>query len=368
MELMRTPRSMELCVTGRCNLRCTYCLHFDSPSDCGKDLPLDDWLRFIDELRRCAVMEVTITGGEPLLRRDLTSLLEGVVKGQMRYRLLTNGILVTDAFAAFLASTGRCASVQVSLDGGRPSVHDVFRGKGSFAKALRGIEALRRHRLKVSVRLTVHQSNVDYLPEAARFLLEELGLDSFSLSSAQFLGRCQTTAASVQLTIEQRSAAMEALAALDQKYPGRIQSSAGPLAEAKHWSQMRTAALAGQSTSPNGGRLTGCRCMFSELAVRPDGVIVPCQQIGHLTLGRINECDLADVWQNSPILRRLRTRDEISLESFAFCKGCPYVGHCTGNCPATAVTLLGTDEHPCPDGCLRRFLNQGGRLPDARLH
>jgi SynChlorMet cassette radical SAM/SPASM protein ScmE len=138
---MRTPRKLELSITGRCNLRCIYCFHFDSPAEVAEDLPLDEWLRFFKELGSLAVMEVTLSGGEALLRDDFKEIVQGVVQNRMRFSLLSNGSLITDELAAFLAATGRCNSVQVSLDGPNSQVHDKNCGRGSFDKAIQGAEA-----------------------------------------------------------------------------------------------------------------------------------------------------------------------------------------------------------------------------------
>jgi len=92
-------------------------------------------------------------------------------------------------------------------------------------------------------------------------------------------------------------------------------------------------------------------------------MIVPCLQLGHIVLGKINEDDLLTLWQNHPELLKLRGRVREPLEQFSFCQDCPYIGYCTGNCPATAYTLTGTVNHPAPDACLRLYLQQGGELP-----
>ena len=106
---------------------------------------------------------------------------------------------------------------------------------------------------------------------------------------------------------------------------------------------------------------------MSQIAVRADGVMTPCIQMSHLELGRINMDNLQEVWQKHPELKRLRERHKISLSRFEFCEGCDYIKYCTGNCPATAYTILGTENHPSPDACLKRFLEAGGRLPDESL-
>jgi MoaA/NifB/PqqE/SkfB family radical SAM enzyme len=106
MKVMKSPRSVDLSITNRCNLRCTYCSHFTGAGDVGQDLPIEEWLQFFEELKLCAVMNVTIGGGEPFCRKDLSELIEGIVRNRMRFNILSNGTLVTDEFADFLASTG----------------------------------------------------------------------------------------------------------------------------------------------------------------------------------------------------------------------------------------------------------------------
>ena len=82
-----------------------------------------------------------------------------------------------------------------------------------------------------------------------------------------------------------------------------------------------------------------------------DGVIVPCIQLSHIELGRINKDALYEVWHKHLELENLRARRSISLSDFEFCNGCEYINYCSGNCPALAYTLVG----------------EGGRLPQVSL-
>jgi SynChlorMet cassette radical SAM/SPASM protein ScmE len=363
MNVMATPRSIDLSITSDCNLRCRYCSHFSSASDADRDLSTEAWLTFFEELNACAVMDVTLSGGEPFCRTDLRELIEGIVTNRMRYKILSNGTLITDRMAGFLTSTGRCNGVQVSIDGPVSEVHDAFRGEGNFEKALTGIRYLRAHGVDVDVRVTIHRQNVHMLDDIARFLLDDLGLDGFSTNSASYMGLCRHNSEQIQLSMEERTFAMETLHRLKQKYDGRISASAGPLAEYEAWSEMEQARRGSGEPVSGGGYLTGCGCLMSAMAVRADGVMIPCSQLSHLDLGRINRDDLKDIWLHHPVLTRLRERCHIALSDFEFCRGCDYVNHCTGNCPALAYTMVGDDNHPSPDACLRRFLKEGGNLP-----
>jgi len=362
-KVMRTPRSLDIEITARCNLRCRYCYFFNNPTVEYRDLSTNEWLKFFDELGSLGVMNVTLAGGEPFIREDLTTLLEGLVRNRMRFSLLSNGALIGDEIAAFLARTGRCEYVQVSVDGSCAEVHDSCRGKGSFEGAIRGIRTLQRHQISVAVRVTIHRYNIDDLENIAHFLLEELGLPGFGTNSAGYLGTCRLNADDVMLTSAERQRAMATLLRLAEKYPNRISATAGPLAEGLTWRRMELARAQGKPAFYNGGRLTACGCPSSKISVRADGAIVLCSMLAHVELGRINHDSLAEIWQNSPALNQLRNRHTIPLTGFEFCAGCSYIPYCTGNCPGLAYTITGQVDHPSPDACLRRFLEGGGAIP-----
>jgi len=362
-SVMRTPRSVDVEITSRCNLRCRYCYYFDNPSVTYQDLPTNEWLKFFDELGHCAVMDVTLQGGEPLIRKDLPELIEGVVKNRMRFSILSNGGLIDKKIASYIEQTNRCNSVQISVDGSCAETHDVCRGKGSFVGAIRGIRILRQHNIPITVRVTIHHYNVLDLENIAHLLLDELGLSGFSINSAGYLGSCRKNSQELLLTTQDRKAAMETLLKLSERYQGRISAMAGPLAEAKRWRRMEDAFLVEAPQFPDGGYLTGCGCPTNKIAVRADGAIIPCCMLAHLELGRINHDSLEEIWQQSPILNGLRQRHNISLDTFDFCTECPYIPYCTGNCPGLAYTLTDQVDHPSPDACFRRFLEDGGRLP-----
>lgn len=362
-RVMRSPSSLDLEITARCNLRCRYCYFFNNSAVEYRDLPADEWLKFFDELGALGVMRVTLAGGEPFIRKDLPVLIDGIVRNRMRFSLLSNGTLISDEIASILAGTGRCEQVQVSVDGSCAAVHDSCRGKGSFDGAVRGIRALQRHQINVGVRVTIHRNNVHDLETTARFLLEDLGLPRFGTNSAGYLGTCRVNADDLLLNLEERQEAMAMLLRLEARYPGRISASAGPLAEANGWRKMEEARAGNKPAFPNRGRLTACGCPFSKISVRADGAIVPCNMLAHVALGYINRDSLAEIWHYSPALNQLRNRHAIPLTDFEFCAGCSYVPYCTGSCPGLAYALTGQIDHPSPDACLRRFLAEGGSIP-----
>jgi SynChlorMet cassette radical SAM/SPASM protein ScmE len=360
---MRTPRSVDLEITSRCNLRCRYCYFFENPAVTYNELNTGEWLRFIAELGDCKVMKVCLAGGEPFIREDLAQLIEAIVKNRMRFSILSNGTLINDDIAEFIANTKRCDFVQVSVDGSCAEVHESGRGKGSFANAVRGIKILQKHGIPVTVRTTIHRHNVHDLENTAHFLLKELGLQDFSTNAAGFIGSCRKNSRDLLLTMEDRQAAMETLSRLALQYAGRITAQAGPLADAEFWERMETARRQKAPSFNNGGRLTGCGCTRNSIAVRADGTIVPCSMLAHLELGRINQNSLIEIWQKNHALNALRLRHNIPLADFAYCSDCGYLDYCTGNCPGLGYAMTGQVDFPSPDACLKRFLAEGGSMP-----
>lgn len=362
-HLPPTPRSLIVDITTRCNLRCSYCYHFDSAADVKGDLPTEDWLIFFQEAQQGAVLDIALGGGEPFLHPDIKEIIQGIVDNRMRFMVMSNGTLINDELAAFLAGTHRCNVVQVSIDGSNDEIHGFCRGKGTFQKALEGIRSLQRYNVPVTVRVTLHRRNVADLENVARLLLEDLKLETFSTNDASYMGLCRSNT-DVQLSSQDRNQAMAILLKLDKRYPGRIQATAGPMAEAKTWWEMVRAFREGREPFPEKGALTACGGVYNNLGVTADGVMVPCIQMPHLKLGRINRDDLRTVWREHPELKRLRERRRIPLHEFSFCRDCDYEPYCTGDCPAISFTTTGDENRPSPHGCLKRFLDSGGRLPD----
>ena len=293
---VKTPRKIDLDITSTCNLRCSYCYFFSSEGDTGVDRPLEEWLKFLEECARCSVMEVTISGGEPLFRKDFREIIEAVVKNRMRFSVLSNGTLLNDDIVGFLKSTNRCNSFQVSVDGPGPEVHDKLRGDGSFEKAINGLKILLKHKMPATVRVTIHKHNVYKLDEIAKVLLEDIGLSSFSTNSALYAGLCRSQA-DIQLSVEEYSYAMKKLVELNKKYDGRLGAEAGPQTSAQQWLEMEKAIQESKESLPGCGYLTSCGGVLTKLAVRSDGMLIPCNMLNHIELGRINEVDLEDVWQ-----------------------------------------------------------------------
>jgi MoaA/NifB/PqqE/SkfB family radical SAM enzyme len=173
---MRPPTSpvgVKLELTHACNLRCGFC-YTDSPRHTlarTPELSDDDWLAIVDEAIELGALEAVVTGGEPLLRRDLAlAAIERLEAAGVGTTLNTNGWFVDDAVADRLAAC-RGLSVFISLDGATSATHDASRGvPGGWARGVAAMDRLLARDVPVRV---VHVVTPDTEPETEALL--ELG-------------------------------------------------------------------------------------------------------------------------------------------------------------------------------------------------
>lgn len=150
-------------MTRRCNLKCVHC-YARAVDVHGKDeIDTASAKRMIDDLAAYGVPVMLFSGGEPLVREDLVELAAYAVEKGMRAVISINGTLITPQKAAELKKVG-LSYVGISLDG-LEEAHDRFRGKkGSFAKALEGVENCQAEGLKVGLRFTINKRNAGEIP------------------------------------------------------------------------------------------------------------------------------------------------------------------------------------------------------------
>lgn len=154
-----------------CNLRCTYCVAESSPRTSRRAIDLQTVMRLVDEACSLGVEQVYFTGGEPLLLGDVWDMLDYSAR-RLPTTLLTNGMLLHGKRLQRMCSLrSENLVVQVSLDGACPEQHDPYRGAGSWAKTVEGIQTLQRSGFQVRISTTETPANAAYMPEICAFHL-----------------------------------------------------------------------------------------------------------------------------------------------------------------------------------------------------
>jgi len=170
-----------------CNMECPHCYAAAVAKPAPTDLSFDEGIDLLDQLAATGVRIVIFSGGEPLLRGDVFELLAHAKRRGISAQLSTNGVLIDDGVAEWLADVG-VAYVGVSIDGVE-SFNDAYRGlSGGFEAALRGLRSAKSAGMKTGLRMTLSKRNFDQL-ESMIDVARGARVDRFYLSHLVYSGR-----------------------------------------------------------------------------------------------------------------------------------------------------------------------------------
>jgi len=281
---VNNPIACEFYVTYGCNLRCMHCNSWRDGSE-HEEMSYGEVEEMFRLMRRMGIGSVGYSGGEPLLREDLPSVLRLGQQLGFRQYVTTNGTLMSADLAHVLAST--CNAVHVSIDGGN-EIHDKIRGSGTFAKATESVKLLKRHGARVGLEVTVSKLNFEELPKLyalARDTGVEIGFQPFNPPGVVFPreGGCVG-----DLTLEEQDV-------------GKL----------KRFFEYCTRApaseyLQGMTDFMRGEKRRKCTVAYLKLTIAPDGLVFPCalwnEPVGH--------------WKELPPLWKSRRFEEIRSKMF----------------------------------------------------
>ena len=164
--------------TAGCNLACIHCRRLDVATEMMKnDLTLSEACRFIDGVAEVGKTVLVLSGGEPLIRKDIFDIAQYAVSKDLIVAMATNGTMIDATVAERIKRVG-LQRVAVSIDGADASTHDDFRKQpGSLAAALRGLKYCRDVGLSLQINSTVTRHNVHQLDQIYR-LAKEYGVDA----------------------------------------------------------------------------------------------------------------------------------------------------------------------------------------------
>ncbi|HEY5998391.1 MAG TPA: radical SAM protein [bacterium] len=335
---------VQLHLTARCNLRCRHC--YQSQAAGGGELATAEVLDLLEECRETLAAwaagyglsfqpAVSLTGGEPLLRPDLFDIAAAFRDAGFAVSVLTNGTLVAREEARRFADLG-VRAVQVSLEG-LGDVHDGIRGPGSFAAALRGVDALVAAGLPVTANMTLSRLNVSQVLPLARFVAAR-GVPRLGFARIVPAGRgCELREAA--LTAEETGTLYREIAATT--VPGLEFVTGDPVASCLLWPPAVDPALA----VPAGG----CAAGLAGITVLEDGTLLPCRRLP-VPIGNIRADSLREVWAASPVLARLRDRAAYrgrcgACPRWAACRGCRAIAWAASQ--AAGAADLCADDPQC---------------------
>ena len=285
---MTAPHRMDLMVSAmtkngvwHCNQKCLHCYAAGQPMGEMAELSTEEWKTVLQKLRAANIPQVTFTGGEPTMRDDLVELVQAAE--WFVTRLNTNGRLLTPQLCRQLYSAS-LDSVQVTLYAADADSHNALVGAPGFADTAEGIRCAVEAGLIVSINTPLCSLNRNYA-ETLRFA-HSLGVRYATCSglipSGEALGddsrATRLTREELTDILREATATASALGMeLDFTSPG--------------WLDEDTLRSLGLHLIPS------CGACLSNMAIAPDGAVVPCQSwLGGVTLGNILTDEWADIW------------------------------------------------------------------------
>jgi radical SAM protein with 4Fe4S-binding SPASM domain len=316
-------------ITKRCNLRCDHCYLSAGERDAGavNELSTHECLHVVDEL--CTVNPAAIlvlTGGEPLLRKDLPSIARYATKRGMMVVVGTNGTLLSEAGVRKLQKAG-VMGVSISVDSLDPQKHDAFRRlPGALQGAIKGIEACRREGLPFQVHTTASRMNYDEIPDLIQFAYEKKA-QVFNLFFLICTGRGEGMS---DITPEQYEEVLGYLVDIQDRYPGMlIRSRCAPHFKRIAYEKNPETPI----TKAQGYEGGGCLAGTHYVRITPEGDVTPCPFIP-LSVGNLRRDRFCVMWEQSPVLEDFRAPDLKgkcgACEYTDLCGGCrarPYASH-----------------------------------------
>lgn len=294
--LMRAPHRMDLMVSsmarnGRwnCNQKCLHCYAAGQPQSEVKELSTDEWKQIIDLCRKIGIPQITFTGGEPTMRSDIFDLIK--YSEWFVTRLNTNGVKLTEEYCEKLYNSN-LDSVQITFYSATEDEHNKLVGASNYWNTLKGIKNAVKAGLNVSINTPLCKINSNYVRTLK--LLNMIGIKYVSCSGLIVTGNaCNDESKSTQLSEEQLYSILEEATKYCEEQHMEISfTSPGWVSEDK--------------LSKLGLSIPACGACLSNMAIAPDGSVVPCQSwLSDDSLGNILEQTWKKIW-NSPRCREIR--------------------------------------------------------------
>jgi len=328
-------------LTYRCNLACEHCYldaggtplvdteNFADRSELGTE----ECFRVIDEIAAFAPECLTIlTGGEPLLRRDILEIVRRAAERDLWVVVGTNGVRITENLARRLAEAG-ARGLSLSLDALDPDRHDRFRNvRGAWRNTVEGAAILNRTGLPFIVQTTAGAHNLGELDAIADFACDRLAAKVWNLYFLVPTGRGQFVS---DITPAQYDDVLAALYRIQQKYSGRMLVNAKC---APHYVKTMLESGLPPSRTYSGGA-GGCPAGTHYMGIRPNGDVTPCPYLP-VFAGTLRSASLADLWTSSELFVGIRNRSASNGGLGGRCGACEMNGHC-GGCRARAYGMTG---------------------------
>jgi pyrroloquinoline quinone biosynthesis protein E len=317
---MDRPLGLLAELTYKCPLHCPYCSNPLAVPQ-AVELTLQEWCRVLAEARQLGVLQLHLTGGEPLARPDLTPLVTQARDLGFYVNLVTSGVGLDERRASELAHAG-LDHVQLSMQDADRAAADEVAGARVFDRKLAAARAVTALELPLTVNVVLHRGNIGRIEPIAD-IAAELGADRLELAHTQYYGWGLLNRSALLPTRDQVVAAEQAVARARATYGDSFEIL---YVVADYYEPYPKPCMHGW------GR--------RHIVIAPDGRVLPCPaaaQIVGIGIDNVRERSLSAIWHHSPAFTRFRGYDWMAVP----CRSCPRKEIDFGGCRCQAFQLTG---------------------------
>jgi heme b synthase len=321
-------------VTRSCNLNCVHCRASSNFGPYPQELNTVKAMEVLEQIREVGKPIIILTGGEPLLRKDIFALADYGTKKGLRMVLATNGTLITPDITEKITESG-IKRVSISLDGATKESHDTFRQvNGAFDRAMKGVSYLKDQRIEFQINTTITSHNLSELEGILDLAvrLEAAAHHVFLLVPA---GRAKEML-NQQLNPQEYEDTLYWFYKKQDDVPLKLKATCAPQYYRIMTQEAHSKGDKVNSKTHGLDAVTrGCLAGISYCFIANEGIVQPCGYL-ELNSGDLRESTFPDIWRNSSIFADLRDFSKYKGK----CGRCKYIAVC-GGCRARAYAAHG---------------------------
>ena len=317
---MDSPLGLLAELTYGCPLHCPYCSNPLDLAAYSGELSTAEWQRVLAEASDLGVLQVHLSGGEPLLRRDLVPIVAAARELGLYTNLITSGLGLSDRRAGQLRDAG-LDHVQISVQADEPQLCDRIAGLPSFERKLTATRLVKKMGWPLTLNVVLHRGNIDRIG-AILELAESLQADRVELANTQYYGWAARNRAGLLPGRDQLDRAEAVVRAAHERLRDQMEII---YVVPDYYSRYPKPCMGGW------GR--------RQLTVVPDGGVLPCPTAHELPLPRasVREHSLAWIWERSAVFRQFRGTGWMPEP----CRSCDRRDVDFGGCRCQAFQLTG---------------------------
>ena len=315
------PRALIAEITHRCPLHCVYCSNPLDMQRRSNELSTGEWVSIFNQASVLGILQLSLTGGEPLARPDLTELVSAGHGAQLYVNLITSGIGLNESRLDALIEAG-LDHVQLSLQDSQESPANEFAGARAHELKLRVAEMVRSRPIGFTLNAVVHRRNLDRLEEIIA-LAERSGAQRLEIANVQYYGWALQNREALLPTREQLARTIAIIEAARERLKGRLRIDA---VLPDYYAKYPKACMGGWA--------------HQFILIDPAGRALPCHAapvIPGLEFASARERRLRWIWEESPAFTLFRDENWMPEP----CRSCDRRTRDFGGCRCQAFLLTG---------------------------